>query len=62
MEPVDDTLPSPFPAPVIPKQKYIVGIAAAAPFNIQEPDGTWSGISVELWRQIAPGSSRRNYE
>ena len=37
----------------IPKQKLIVGVAVSPPFNIQNADGSWTGISVELWRQIA---------
>jgi polar amino acid transport system substrate-binding protein len=53
IESADQALPAPFPAPVIPKKKYIVGIAPGPPFNIQDPDGTWTGISVELWREIA---------
>jgi polar amino acid transport system substrate-binding protein len=52
-EPHDQGLPSPIPVPVVPKQKYIVGIAPGPPFNIHDRDGTWSGISVELWREIA---------
>ena len=53
VQPADKNLPSPIPAPVVPKQKYIVGIAPGPPFNIHDPDGTWTGISVELWREIA---------
>jgi polar amino acid transport system substrate-binding protein len=49
----DQGLPAPFPPPVIPKKKYIVGVAPGPPFNIQDSDGTWTGISVELWREIA---------
>jgi polar amino acid transport system substrate-binding protein len=52
-EPADQGLPPPIPAPVIPKKKYIVGVAPGPPFNILDPDGTWTGISVELWREIA---------
>jgi polar amino acid transport system substrate-binding protein len=52
-EPQEKDLPSPIPVPVVPKQKYIVGIAPGPPFNIHNRDGTWSGISVELWREIA---------
>src|ERR1700740_2399802 len=52
-EPGDQHLPPPVPVPVVPKQKYIVGIAPGPPFNIQGSDGTWTGISVELWREIA---------
>jgi polar amino acid transport system substrate-binding protein len=53
LEPGDQALPPPISAPVIPKQKYIVGVAPGPPFNIHDPDGTWTGISVELWREIA---------
>jgi polar amino acid transport system substrate-binding protein len=52
-EPVDEHLPPPIPVPVVPKQKLIVGIAPGPPFNIQGPDGTWTGISVKLWQEIA---------
>jgi polar amino acid transport system substrate-binding protein len=52
-QPLDQGLPSPVPTPSIPKQKYIVGIAPGPPFNILNPDGAWTGISVELWREIA---------
>jgi len=52
-EPADQNLPSAIPAPVVPKQKYIVGIGPGPPFNILGPDGTWTGISVDLWREIA---------
>src|ERR1700758_466347 len=53
LEPSDQALPSPIPAPAIPKQKYIVGVAPGPPFNIHSSNGTWTGISVELWREIA---------
>ncbi len=31
----------------------VVGTKDAPPFAIKNPNGTWSGISVDLWRQIA---------
>ena len=40
------TAPSPSPA-------IAVGILHAPPFTIRGADGTWTGISIELWRQIA---------
>ena len=52
-EPLDENLPPPLPTAPIPKQKLIVGVAVGPPFNIQNADGSWTGISVELWRQIA---------
>jgi ABC-type amino acid transport substrate-binding protein len=30
-----------------------VGVAPGPPFNIHDPDDTWTGISFELWREIA---------
>jgi polar amino acid transport system substrate-binding protein len=53
VQPADKNLPPPIPVPVVPKQKYIVGVAEGPPFNIRHPDGSWTGISVELWREIA---------
>src|ERR1700730_1778460 len=52
-EPVDKSLPPSLPTPSISKQKLIVGVAPGPPFNILNPDGSWTGISVELWREIA---------
>ena len=52
-EPLEEHLPPPLPAAPIPKQKLIVGVAVGPPFNIKKEDGSWTGISVELWRQIA---------
>jgi ABC-type amino acid transport substrate-binding protein len=33
--------------------KVTVGTRHAPPFAIKEPSGTWSGISIDLWRNIA---------
>jgi polar amino acid transport system substrate-binding protein len=35
------------------RHKLIVGVYPAPPFNIRQADGSWTGISVELWREIA---------
>ena len=48
-----ENLPSPMPYPALPKQKLIIGLAVSPPFDIRGGDGSWTGISVELWRQIA---------
>jgi polar amino acid transport system substrate-binding protein len=45
--PVPSASPSPTP------RKLIVGIWSAPPFNIRQADGSWTGISVDLWREIA---------
>ncbi|MFQ5658753.1 MAG: transporter substrate-binding domain-containing protein [Candidatus Methylomirabilales bacterium] len=34
-------------------RKLIVGTKQAPPFAIKNPDGSWSGISIDLWRAIA---------
>jgi ABC-type amino acid transport substrate-binding protein len=52
-EPSDEKLPAPFPIAPIPNQKLVVGISTGPPFNIRNADCTWTGISVELWQQIA---------
>jgi polar amino acid transport system substrate-binding protein len=52
-EPSDEKLPPSLPTASIPNQKLIVGIAPAPPFNIRNADRTWTGISTELWQQIA---------
>ncbi len=36
-----------------PERILRVGTMHAPPFCIKNPDGTWSGISIELWREIA---------
>jgi len=45
-------LPPPLPTPALPSQ-VVVGVYLDPPFNIRKPDGTWTGISVELWQEIA---------
>jgi len=40
--------PSAMPGPVL-----IVGTKEDPPFVMKEPDGSWSGISIDLWRRIA---------
>ncbi len=37
----------------IPTKKLIVGTKEIAPFVIKNPDGTLSGISIDLWRELA---------
>lgn len=34
-------------------KKLIVGTKQAVPFAIKQSDGTWTGISIDLWREIA---------
>jgi polar amino acid transport system substrate-binding protein len=51
--PSEENLPTPLPNAAVPKRKLIVGVAVSPPFNIKNADGSWKGISIELWRQIA---------
>lgn len=44
---------TPLPAPSLPRQKWRVGVSSAPPFDIRNPDGSWTGLSLELWRAIA---------
>ena len=34
-------------------QPLIVGTKEAPPFSMKSSDGQWTGLSVDLWRQIA---------
>lgn len=36
-----------------PGRPLVVGVRHAPPFAIRGPEGTWTGLSVELWRQVA---------
>lgn len=36
-----------------------VGISEVPPFVIEEPDGSWRGISIDLWQQVAAQSGLR---
>jgi ABC-type amino acid transport substrate-binding protein len=36
-----------------PQKKIVVGTKVAAPFALKNDDGTWTGISIELWRDVA---------
>jgi len=51
--PSEENLPTPLPNAAVPKHKLIVGVAVSPPFNIKNADGSWKGISIELWHQIA---------
>ena len=37
----------------LPQKTLMVGTKEAPPFSMKEPDGNWTGISIDLWRQIA---------
>ncbi|NQD95768.1 transporter substrate-binding domain-containing protein [Pseudomonas sp. CrR25] len=42
-----------------PAKVLRVGISEVPPFVIQEPDGSWRGISIDLWQSIAEQSGYR---
>ena len=33
----------------------LVGVIEAPPFSMKKEDGSWEGLSVELWQTIAKG-------
>ncbi len=35
------------------KKKLVVGTKETPPFAMKDADGHWTGISIDLWRQIA---------
>src|SRR5262245_10621395 len=39
--------------PVAPDRELVIATKEAPPFVIKSPDGTWRGISIDLWRRIA---------
>ena len=41
------------PASAVPARELVVGVKDAPPFALKGADGTWLGLSIELWRQIA---------
>jgi len=43
--------PTGSPSPTWPK--LTVGVYIAAPFDMRQPDGSWTGISIDLWREVA---------
>lgn len=39
--------------PAAAKRELVVGVKDAPPFALKGADGAWSGLSIELWRQVA---------
>jgi polar amino acid transport system substrate-binding protein len=37
----------------LPDRELVIATKEAAPFAMKGPDGTWQGISIELWRHVA---------
>ena len=37
----------------LPHRTLMVGTKESPPFSMKEPDGNWTGISIDLWQQIA---------
>ena len=40
-------------AAAAPQRELVIGTKEAAPFAMKSADGSWSGISIDLWRHIA---------
>lgn len=47
------TEPAPAAGPAVPSRPLVVGTKHSPPFAIKGADGSWSGISIELWREVA---------
>jgi ABC-type amino acid transport substrate-binding protein len=45
-------------ASAAPKRELVVGVKDAPPFALKGSDGAWSGLSIELWRQVAKGTNQ----
>ena len=45
--------PPPRPAPQAEGDELVVLTKEAEPFAMQRPDGSWHGLSVELWEEVA---------
>jgi polar amino acid transport system substrate-binding protein len=43
----------PAPAPTVARTRLVVGLTQSPPFCMRGEDGSWSGVSVELWQWIA---------
>src|SRR6185437_11626186 len=41
------------PTQPLPNRELVVATKEAAPFAMKADDGSWSGISIDLWRRIA---------
>lgn len=41
------------PAAQLPDRELVVGTRIAPPFSMKDDDGTWHGISIDLWRHVA---------
>ena len=46
-------------SPTAPGTELVVGTKEAPPFAIKQHDGSWSGISIELWRRISDKAGLR---
>ena len=38
-----------------PQRELVIGTKEAPPFAMKDSDGSWSGISIDLWRRVAGG-------
>src|SRR3984893_14444098 len=40
-------------APISSQRELVVGTKEAPPFAMKAADGSWNGISIDLWRRVA---------
>ena len=46
------------PGPPLDARELVVGTKVAPPFAMKAEDGTWRGISIDLWRRVADQTQR----
>jgi ABC-type amino acid transport substrate-binding protein len=39
--------------PAIPDREFVIATKETPPFAMKQQDGTWNGISIDLWRRVA---------
>jgi polar amino acid transport system substrate-binding protein len=43
----------------VPDRELVIGTKEAPPFAMKQQDGTWRGISIDLWRRVAERTQLR---
>src|SRR5262245_58953624 len=45
--------PTPPASPPLPDRELVIAIREAPPFVMKNKDGSWRGISIDLWQRVA---------
>nr|WP_244919844.1 transporter substrate-binding domain-containing protein [Rhizobium grahamii] len=46
-------MPQPSDSQGFPQRELVIGTKEAPPFAMKDADGNWTGISIDLWREVA---------